>query len=49
MKVWHLDTGECLYTFINDTPITAIVISPDGKKVIAGDEAGRLHFLELIV
>jgi WD40 repeat protein len=49
IKVWHLDTGECLYTFINDTPITAIVISPDGKKVIAGDEAGRLHFLELIV
>jgi WD40 repeat protein len=49
IKVWHLDMGECLYTFINDTPITAIVISPDGKKVIAGDEAGRLHFLELIV
>jgi WD40 repeat protein len=49
IKVWHLDTGECLYTFINDTPITAIVISPDGKKVIAGDEAGRLHFLKLVV
>jgi hypothetical protein len=34
---------------INDSPITSIKISPDGKKVIAGDEAGRLHFLELVV
>jgi WD40 repeat protein len=49
VKIWSLSTGECLHTFINDSPITAIVISPDGKKVIAGDEAGRLHFLELIV
>ncbi|MFM6269383.1 MAG: hypothetical protein ACKPFA_23205, partial [Dolichospermum sp.] len=49
IKVWHLDTGECLTSFINDCPITCCAISPDGKKVIAGDEAGRLHFLELIV
>ena len=49
VKIWSLSTGECLHTFINDSPITAIAISPDGKKVIAGDEAGRLHFLELIV
>jgi WD40 repeat protein len=49
IKLVDLSTASCLTSFINDTPITAIVISPDGKKVIAGDEAGRLHFLELIV
>jgi WD40 repeat protein len=49
IKIWDLDTGECLTSFVNDSPITCCVISPDGKKVIAGDEAGRLHFLELIV
>ena len=49
IKIWHLDTGECLTSFVNDSPITCCVISPDGKKVIAGDEAGRLHFLELVV
>jgi WD40 repeat protein len=49
IKIWNLSTGKCLHTFIDDSPITAIAISPDGKKVIAGDEAGRLHFLELVV
>jgi len=49
IKIWHLDTGECLTSFINDCPITCCAIYPDGKKVIAGDEAGLLHFLELVV
>jgi WD40 repeat protein len=49
IKIWNLSTAECLFTLINDTPINSIAISPDGKKIITGDEAGRLHFLELIV
>jgi hypothetical protein len=44
-----LSTGSCVTSFTNDNPIDCCVISPDGKKVIAGDGAGRLHFLELIV
>jgi WD40 repeat protein len=49
IKIWDLDTGECLTSFINDCPITCCAIYPDGKKVIAGDEAGLLHFLKLVV
>ena len=49
IKLVDLSTGNCLTSFANDAPITCCVISPDGKKVIAGDAAGRLHFLELIV
>ncbi|MCA2656075.1 WD40 repeat domain-containing protein [Microcystis sp. M061S2] len=49
IKIWDLDTGECLTSLVNDCPIICCAIYPDSKKLIAGDEAGRLHFLELIV
>ena len=49
IKVQDINTGKYLITLPNESKITAIVISPDSKKLIAGDEAGRLHFLELIV
>ena len=49
IKLVDLSTGSCVTSFTNDNPIDCCVISPDGKKVIAGDGAGRLHFLELIV
>ncbi|MGJ3246964.1 MAG: WD40 repeat domain-containing protein [Elainellaceae cyanobacterium] len=48
LKVWDLLTGECLATFIGDSPLTCCAVAPDGVTVVAGDQAGTVHFLRLV-
>jgi WD40 repeat protein len=45
--VWDLSHGDTVAMFVADSPITAATIAHDGRSVMAGDSAGRLHFLRL--
>lgn len=45
LKLWSLDTGEVITSFIGESPIFSVAVSPCGNIVLAGDAGGRLLFL----
>ncbi len=48
LRLWDLDSGcEPLCTFTADSALYACALSLDGRTVVAGDAAGRMHFLRL--
>ena len=46
LKVWDLETGALVTTFTCDASVLCCAIS-GARRVVAGDEAGRVHFLSL--
>jgi hypothetical protein len=48
LLVWDLESGEALAVMTLDAPILAVAASQDGKIIVAGDEAGRVHFFEMV-
>lgn len=46
-KVWDLATGRCIATFWGDHPFLTCAIAPDGVTLVAGDQAGVVHFFRL--
>jgi WD40 repeat protein len=46
LKVWDLETGSLLVTFTCDAPVYCAAFADD-RTIVAGDAAGRLHFLLL--
>ena len=46
LKVWELESGACLATYGTDEPIQACAVARGGGLIIAGDDSGRVHFLE---
>jgi WD40 repeat protein len=48
LRLWNLASGcEPLCTFTADSALYACALSADGRMVVAGEAAGRLHFLRL--
>ena len=47
LKVWDVETGEALATFICDSKARCCVFSDVLQLVVAGDAGGRVHFLHL--
>jgi WD40 repeat protein len=47
LRVWDLETGECLAVLVLEAAVTSVAVAPDRRTVVAGDESGRVHFLEL--
>jgi WD40 repeat protein len=47
LKLWDLGTGKILAEFSGDGPISAIALSSNKWKIVAGDMSGRVHFLTL--
>ena len=47
IRVWRIDAREVLSIFVADAPVTACAVTPDGRTIVAGDEAGRIHILRL--
>ncbi len=45
--VWGLSRNLPITGFQADAPILACAVSDDGQKIVAGDAAGRVHFLKL--
>ena len=49
LKVWDLVTGAILANFTGDAAFLSVACNPDGRRVVAGDALGRLHFLDLLL
>ena len=48
LKLWDLETGEKIASFSCDGGINACALSErSGLVVVAGDQGGRMHFLQL--
>jgi WD40 repeat protein len=47
VKLWDFRTGRCLGTFQGENAISACVVSPEGKIVVAVEDTGRIHFLQV--
>jgi WD40 repeat protein len=47
LKVWDWQTGEVIATFIGDSAILCCAVAPDRLTIVAGEESGRVHFLQL--
>jgi WD40 repeat protein len=49
VKVWDLKEGRSVASFTADNVIRACTVAPDGATIIAGDDAGCVHFFHLEV
>ncbi|WP_029634242.1 WD40 repeat domain-containing protein [[Scytonema hofmanni] UTEX B 1581] len=47
LKLWDLEKGLEISTFIGDSSITCCAVSPDGLTIVAGEQLSRVHFLRL--
>jgi WD40 repeat protein len=47
LRVWDLDHGTVLATFVGDGPLTHCAVAPDGVTVIAIGPPHQIHFLRL--
>ena len=45
--VWDLEAGKPITRFVADHPLECCAVTPDGLTLLAGDEAGNVHFLRL--
>jgi len=48
LKVWEVESGECLATFTCDGAALCCAYCDALKLIVAGDAGGHLHFLRLI-
>ena len=42
LRLWDLNLGKCLKTFIDDWLVSSVAISPDGHLVLSGDSHGLI-------
>ena len=47
LKVWDLEHDKYLTAFNGEMGMSACVVGPDGRKIMAGDDSGMIHFLYL--
>jgi WD40 repeat protein len=47
LKVWDLERGAKVATFTADADLGCCAWA-ENRKIVAGDDTGRLHFLELV-
>ena len=45
---WDLQSGKEIVTFTEEKPIISCAVTPDGQAIIAGEDSGRVHFLQLV-
>ncbi len=47
LRLWDLDAGRQLGMYVADAVLSAPVVGLDGRRVLAGDGAGRIHCIRL--
>jgi WD40 repeat protein len=47
LRLWDLNTGMEITSFVGDAKMSCCAVSPLDRKIIAGDEAGTVHVLQL--
>jgi WD40 repeat protein len=48
LRVWELETGQELVLLTGDAAVFCCAVSLDGRTIVAGDDAGTVHFLRLV-
>jgi WD40 repeat protein len=48
LELWNLATDQPLLTLEAHAPLLCCAVTPDGRTILAGDEAGALHILDLL-
>jgi WD40 repeat protein/serine/threonine protein kinase len=48
VRAWDLGSGELLATFTGEAPMITCTSAPGEQVIMAGDEGGRVYFLELL-
>ncbi len=48
LRVWDVDTARTGAVFTLDAPARTVAFVRDRRLLVAGDESGRVHFLDLI-
>jgi hypothetical protein len=48
IRLWSLDTGECLAGLDVEAAITCAAATADGSCLVAGDEAGNVHVMQVV-
>jgi WD40 repeat protein len=46
LKIWNLTTYETVATLKTHAPVFCCAITPDGKTLLAGDQAGAIHIVD---
>ncbi len=49
LKLWDLKSKNCLATYFCNGEVTFCAMSPYGQMIVAGDQAGFLHFLRPVL
>ena len=47
LKVWDLESGTEIASFIGEGALRCCAVAPDGVTIVTGEVSGRLHFLRL--
>jgi WD40 repeat protein len=47
LGLWDVSSGRELTTWLMDLPLTCCAFHPSGRQVMAGDEYGGVHFLQI--
>ena len=47
LKLWNLSSGEEIASFAGESALKCCAITSDGATIIAGEESGKVHFLQL--
>jgi WD40 repeat protein len=47
LRMWNLQTGQCVHTKSRSDHISALVVTPDGRYVLTGEVSGNLSILDL--
>jgi hypothetical protein len=48
LRVWDLRDGKEIVTFTLDAGVTACIVAPDNRTIIAADNFGQMHLLRFI-
>jgi WD40 repeat protein len=47
VRLWDLEAGREVHRWVLEAPPTAVAFSPDGRRAVTGDHAGRLRLWRL--
>lgn len=47
LRLWDLEHNEMITRFYGESAMQTCAITPDAKRIVAGEQSGRLHFLTL--
>jgi len=49
VRVWDVESGGTMAVFALDASVWSVAVTADGRGIVAGDEVGGVHFLDLVL